>query len=301
MAAAGRSIPDLLTAARGAVKTAGLTAAEKAILQKAITKLGKGVKGASTPPEGIARILDDIIANPKSVIQLMEENVNLVDDITKAAKNAPLGNPTKGMTFAQKAAYYTTEAAKYGITPTNTLKFMTFATLMGLLGAFLDGTDDVEANITKIEIYNDNKNYIRVTYDRPSVFFHPGINDTFKFIKDTPTNPQLNGVTATIVARDTDTSAILDYKINSVETNPTSWGRIKCSSSFGNQLGTTIRDSLDWLKDNVIDPVLNTGKDAFCSLIPFLCNPTFLWVVGGICGLFSCIICIYAIWSSSKK
>lgn len=295
----------MASSAKTALKASfdGASDATKAAMKAAASRARALVKiGGRTPPTST---LNDMATtgtrSADELAQSMTTGVNSAEAALTEGKNIAPTNPTKGMNAVDKVAWYKTKAAAYGITGTTLVAGITGISLMAASQLFLDNTDDVTVTITRIERSNTDPKYIRISYNPPSSLFHPGINDTFEILTATPTTPNLQTQQLKIVGIPDDSSVVVEATITSIQDNPSSWGTAKCHSSFGNQLGTTIGDGIRWFGDNIVDPVFNAGKDTFCALVPFLCDSTTLWWIGGICGVIMCIICAVMIFAATKK
>jgi hypothetical protein len=80
-----------------------------------------------------------------------------------------------------------------------------------------------------------------------------------------------------------------------------SWGSAVVHSSFSNQFVGAVSDTAAIVLDsaaevanavvnaaapvvsNAIDKGVEVGKNAFCDIVPFVCDTTFLWICAGIC------------------
>jgi hypothetical protein len=227
--------------------------------------------------KGAARNADELAASTEGAMQT-------ADQIARDTKDIPPINEEKNLTDVAKAQSRlskVTDLMKNN--PKTTLAGISVVTLSALAGAYLDSTDGVTVNITKIEKIDST--HIKVYYNAPNAFFHPGINDTFDFVSSTPTTPNLNGTNGhKVTAKNGQTDVTLEAQISSVQSNPGSWGSMKCNSSFSNQFGTTTGDGVDWIVSNVADPLLHAGDAAFCTIFPTLCNKT-TWII-------VCVICL---------
>jgi len=91
-----------------------------------------------------------------------------------------------------------------------------------------------------------------------------------------------------------------------------SWGTATVHTSFGNQLASSVQGTATLIIGatagvliatlNNLTPVLNTAGHvagtAFCDIVPFLCDSTVLWAIGGIC---LCIIVLVVVSFVLKK
>jgi hypothetical protein len=232
---------------------------------------------ALTDMRGAARNADDFAASTEGAM-------NTADEIAANTRDVRPVNEEKNLTDVAKAQSRmskVTDLMKNN--PKTTLAGISVVTIAALAGAYLDSTDGVTVNITKIEIVDST--HIKVSYTAPNAFFHPGINDTFDFVSSTPTTPNLNGTNGhKVTAKNGQTDVTLEAQISSVQSNPGSWGSMKCNSSFSNQFGTTTGDGVDWIVSNVANPLLHAGDAAFCTIFPTLCDKT-TWII-------VCVICL---------
>jgi hypothetical protein len=65
-----------------------------------------------------------------------------------------------------------------------------------------------------------------------------------------------------------------------------SWGSAVVHSSFSTQFVGSVSDTTAVVLDsasNIIKAGVNVGKNAFCDIVPFLCDTTFLWICAAVC------------------
>lgn len=238
----------------------------------------------------------DTVAGLDTGMTALTSDVSQIPSTLQGEKDAidaisSLKQSERGMLQADKIASRSRIQQAWDVARKNPIKILATAAAAAIAGAFMDGTDGVQVNITNIKRL-DNET-IQVSYDKPSVVFHPVPGDSFRIDTSVPTVPDLLGSDLSVSTVVNDNTIVLNASIDSVSTSVSSWGKMTCKSTFVGQIGGTIAEATKYVVDNVVNPALQA---AICTTVPFLCNKNIL-----IGSAIACCICLLIIIILSRK
>jgi hypothetical protein len=256
---------------------------------------------------------------------------NLKNEDPAAASSQDKKDLSNALGGAQGAAE-TKMISKFSLPSGKTLAGLGISAFCAYSIATFYATDGKTINITNVKILNSSN--VQITYNPPnSTGFSLQVNDTLDFSGAASgcTVPALGTGVQVIqvidnhncVVADALTSAggVTGYSPSSAGSPvPTpscsNWGSAVVHSSLANQFigsvtntSAAVCNAAAGVANSVINaaaPVasnlINTGsglaKDAFCDTVPFLCNSTNWWILGGIC---LCIILCIVMYYFSKN
>jgi len=168
--------------------------------------------------------------------------------------------------------------------PKKALAGVTLTAIGAYAGARLDSTDGVDATITNIKKVDGS--HIQISYTPPNNLFAPSVNDQLTFTH-TGTTPSLDGPTRQRITTVVDNSTIIvNASITSNGVAP--FGTMTAHSSFENQVVGTTTNIVATGADAIAQAAAaaaNAGGQAFCDIVPFLCDKTTQIIIGIICCL----------------
>jgi hypothetical protein len=284
-------------------------------LLKSLKNFGKSVKnfgrrGATAGTD--TALTAKALKNPDEVATSFKQADEAANAAEAEMKNAPLSKtnpknePTGELTATgAKQASRLSKVSKYLPSKGTIIAGLAVTTFLAAAGIYLDSTDGVEVDITKIEQAGSGSTGIIVTYATrgdqtclgvPCIqgAFNPTKNDTFTFIG----TPGLDGTTHTVTEVVSDNSVLIDATYTpSSGSGGGSLGRMKCHSDFTNQFAGAIRNTTAFAADAAAAAAAGAASGLCAAIeIPIICTgglPTWvLWTIGGVC-LCLCMFLIF--------